>query len=255
MYEFTPNTVKVLSSALYELAGKKLTGAEALRELASLIRTHAELYGIVEPETEPDTVQAVSDARTTIAPEIVFVLGGPGSGKGTISPLLVKDFGFKHLSVGHLLRTEVTTGSELGIQADLIMRSGGLVPDEVALRLAKQEISRIVEINPAARILLDGFPRTLDQAKAFESLIYPAANVIWLTCGEEILLARILERAKTSGRADDTAESVLLRLRTFNENTELIKKYYEEQTPPKISVIDASLPVEAVYAQVKSLFM
>ena len=250
MYEISANTVTVLSNALHELASTDLQGVDAIRELARIIGSKAG-----ESPVAPISTEAVHEPVTLNKPKpyVVFVLGGPGSGKGTVCPRLVADYGFSHLSVGELLRAEVASGSTLGHEVESIMKSGGLVSDDLALKIANDAITRISE-SGNNKILLDGYPRTLEQATAFEQAVCPASCILWLTCAEDVLVQRILERGKSSGRQDDTAESVIIRLKNFNENTERIRKHYQDQPDNKLTLIDASLPVDDVYTQIKQLF-
>ena len=247
-YLIEASTSDIISAAIHELEKPDGDSPVAIRQLANLIEKHA-------GENSAKKATPVDDSKTH--PYIVFVLGGPGSGKGTVCPRLVHDFGFRHLSVGDLLREEVKRQSEIGLEVESIMKSGGLVSDTLALSIIKGAIGRLVGESDSGiqiKVLLDGFPRTLEQAVQFEANVYPAARVLWLTCAEEILMERILERGRSSGRQDDNAESVLLRLKTFNATTNLIKDYYDSQACSKLTVVDSSLSVDAVYEQVKALF-
>lgn len=256
-YQITANTAKVLSLALHELVLMDLRGAECLRELAKLIRKHAEeqsLQDLSEDSLNEAPILNHAEAPERMNAYVVFVLGGPGSGKGTICPRLVEDLGFMHLSVGELLRKEVASGSDVGKEVESIMKSGQLVPDDLAIRIARDAIGALGSAEGLpVKVLLDGFPRTVEQAMAFEDTVCPAAKVLWFTCDEQVLVNRILERGKTSGREDDTAESVMVRLKTFNECTDRIRQYYESQPVSKITLIDASRSVDEVYEQVRSV--
>ena len=267
------STTKAIAAVLSATVSPNPDTVVAVRELARNLRAHASSCNSVKP---------VDSTELITCPCIVFVLGGPGSGKGTVCPLLVSEFGFVHLSVGDLLRSEVASKSDIGLQVESIMQSGGLVSDELALSIIKSAISKIVDKRGVshAKLLLDGFPRTLQQAIEFEANIYPVSRILWLTCGEEVLTQRILERGRTSGRVDDNAESIVARLRTFNENTLKIKDYYDQSTQDghtqvtqnepstqqhpthsntlhrsKMTIIDASLSVDHVYQQIRPYFV
>jgi len=149
-------------------------------------------------------------------PDIVFVLGGPGSGKGTQCAKLVKEFNFMHLSAGDLLRAE---RDREGAQANMInnfMKEGKIVPASVTVNLIKQAMEKAGWAD--RKYLVDGFPRNAENYEAFFSAMTGHCNVkraIHFTCSEAILTERILERAKTSGRVDDNEETLKLRFATY----------------------------------------
>jgi UMP-CMP kinase len=157
---------------------------------------------------------------------VVFVLGGPGSGKGTNCARLVKDFGFVHLSAGDLLREEQERpGSEYG---DLIrhhIKEGLIVPKEVTIALLRNAM----KASGKTRFLIDGFPRAMDQALKFEEIVVEGKAVLYFECPEEVMLERLLNRGKTSGRADDNIESIRKRFKTFRDTSYPVIEYYEKQ--------------------------
>ncbi len=157
---------------------------------------------------------------------LVF-LGPPGSGKGTQAKLLAARLNVPAISTGDMLREAVRQGSPLGRRARAIMESGELVPDDVVIGLIRERIAA-----PDARrgFLLDGFPRTIEQAEALDRLL--AGNgggldaVINLSVPEGTLLERTLGRAALEGRADDRPETVAERLRVYREKSEpLVSRY------------------------------
>ncbi|KAK2072734.1 hypothetical protein P8C59_007071 [Phyllachora maydis] len=168
---------------------------------------------------------APSKPTPTFSPDnvtVLFVLGGPGAGKGTQCARLVSEFGFVHLSAGDLLRAEQgRPGSEFGELIQDCIKNGTIVPMEVTVALLENAMTEVVrkQADGRARFLIDGFPRKLDQAHRFEQAVCPARFVLFYDCPESVLEARLLERGKTSGRADDNAESMRKRFRTFVETS------------------------------------
>lgn len=179
---------------------------------------------------------------------IFFVLGGPGSGKGTQCSQLVERFGFDHFSAGDLLRAEVVSGSEQGVMIGDIIKEGKIVPGHITISLLKVAIDG----SNAPGILIDGFPRQLDQAGAFEKDVSDFEFVLFFDCPEEEMERRLLERGKTSGRTDDNIESIRKRFNTFVTTSLPVISYYEAKG--KVHRIDATKDVEQVTADVVKLF-
>lgn len=179
---------------------------------------------------------------------IFFVLGGPGSGKGTQCAQLVERFGFAHFSAGDLLRAEVASGSNDGKMIGDLIKEGAIVPGHITISLLKKAI----EGSKAPGILIDGFPRQLDQAGAFEKDISDFEFVLFFDCPEEEMERRLLERGKTSGRSDDNIESIRKRFKTFVNTSMPVISYYEAKG--KVHRIDATKSVEDVTADVLKLF-
>lgn len=148
---------------------------------------------------------------------IVFVLGGPGSGKGTQCARISKEYNYTHLSAGDLLRAEVSTGSELGIKLDELMKEGKIVSTEITLGLLRAAMLKAPADTKG--FLIDGFPRELRQARLFEATICPCERVLVFDCPEDIMVERLLERGKTSGRSDDNGETIRKRFKTFQETS------------------------------------
>ena len=187
---------------------------------------------------------------------VVFFLGGPGSGKGTQSANLVKDYGFVHLSAGDLLRAEqIREGSEYGAMIKNYITEGKIVPMEVTVALLSNAMADSLKSAPPpastkARFLIDGFPRKLDQAVYFEQTVAPSELVIFLDCPEEVMEKRLLKRGETSGRDDDNEESIRKRFRVFVETSMPVVDDYEKKG--KVVKVPATGSVEEVYAVVRA---
>lgn len=159
----------------------------------------------------------------------LILFGPPGSGKGTQSEKLIAKYGLKHLSTGDLLRSEIAQSTALGLAAKNFMDKGQLVPDEVVIGM----ISSALENNPQAKgFLFDGFPRTAAQAEALDKLLAlkqtSIAVMLALDVSEEELVKRLLIRGETSGRSDDTNESIIrARITEYQNKTTAVADYYK----------------------------
>jgi len=191
---------------------------------------------------------------------VVFVLGGPGAGKGTQCAELVRDFGFCHLSAGDLLRAEQhRKGSEYATIIQTCIREGTIVPMEVTVKLLENAMHAAMQddrpgdgwANGKARYLIDGFPRKMDQALKFENDVCECSLVLVFKTTEEVMLTRLLERGKTSGREDDNVESIKKRFVTFNEQTMPVIEHYTELN--KVAEVDSSGSVEEVYQNTSAI--
>lgn len=160
----------------------------------------------------------------------LILFGPPGSGKGTQSEKLIAQYGFKHLSTGDLLRSEIAHATTLGIEAKAFMDKGQLVPDEVVIGM----ISSAIDQNTAVKgFLFDGFPRTAAQAAALDELLAQKnssiAVMLALDVSEEELVKRLMKRGETSGRSDDNNESVIrARIVEYHNKTTAVADYYKQ---------------------------
>ena len=158
----------------------------------------------------------------------LILFGPPGSGKGTQSEKLIAKYGFKHLSTGDLLRSEIANQTQLGIEAKSYMDKGQLVPDAVVIGMVDAAISANKGVNG---FLFDGFPRTKAQAEALDNLLNSHATsinvVLTLDVPEEELIVRMINRAKTSGRTDDADEAVQKkRISVYKNETLAVAEHY-----------------------------
>lgn len=159
----------------------------------------------------------------------IILCGAPGCGKGTQSEFIVEKYGLTHISTGDLMRKEMASGSELGELLNSYISKGQLVPDEVTIQLLEQHIDSLPENTKG--LIFDGFPRTLNQAKELERMMArrgdKTAMLIDINVPEEELINRLINRGKTSGRADDNLETIKKRLTVYHDQTRPVDDYYE----------------------------
>lgn len=181
----------------------------------------------------------------------IILFGPPGSGKGTQSEKLIAEYGLKHLSTGDLLRSEISNKTPLGLEAKTLIDKGLLVPDEVVIGM----ISTALETNPEAKgFLFDGFPRTKAQAIALDKLLKLKNTeielVLALEVSEEELVKRLLKRGLTSGRSDDTNETIIReRITVYRKETSVVAEYYGEFD--KVAKIKGEGTLDEIFAQLK----
>ncbi len=161
----------------------------------------------------------------------IVLFGKPGAGKGTQAEFLKEQYNLVHISTGDVFRYNLKNDTELGKQAKAFMDRGDLVPDELTIKMLQDE----VEKNPQATgFLFDGFPRTIAQADALDRFLeskgWNVTATVALEANDEILIQRLLERGKTSGRADDQDESKIRnRYDEYNEKTAPLIDYYTKK--------------------------
>ena len=157
----------------------------------------------------------------------LVIFGAPGSGKGTQSDLLVAKYGFRHISTGDVLRAEIKQGTELGRTAQQFIDKGQLIPDELMIEILASVYDTLC---PCEGVIFDGFPRTIPQAEALKKMLAQRGTevsaVLQLEVPEEMLTERLLNRGKTSGRADDNAETIRKRLEVYHSQTAPLAAWY-----------------------------
>jgi adenylate kinase len=161
----------------------------------------------------------------------LVLFGPPGAGKGTQAEFLINSFGLDHLSTGDLLRSEIAAETKLGMEAKSYMDKGELVPDDVVIGMIKSKLDSNKDSNG---FIFDGFPRTVEQAKALDKLLNengtPVSGMLSLEVDKPELIERLLSRGKISGRADDQNEAVIEnRINVYNEKTLPLIEYYKPQ--------------------------
>jgi adenylate kinase len=181
---------------------------------------------------------------------IVILFGAPGSGKGTQAERVAATTATPHVSTGAILRAEVARGSALGREAQPIMESGALVPDDLMVRIIE---SRLAEPDAASGVILDGFPRTVPQAEALDQMLARNGRrvglILYLEVDPELIKDRILRRAAIDGRSDDNPEALAERMRVYQRDTAPVVDYYE-RAGARIERIDGSPPIDQVTAEI-----
>ena len=179
----------------------------------------------------------------------VALFGPPGAGKGTQSEFLTKKYNLYYISTGDLLRKEMAGKTKLGLEAQSIIASGGLVPDEIIVQI----IEKTITDNPGSNgFLFDGFPRTYIQAYILEGLmikLHTSLNcLISLNVPEEESVKRLMNRGLTSGRSDDNEAVIRNRLREYSEKTLPVLQFYKDKG---IYVeVDGTTSIEDVHNQI-----
>ncbi|WP_370291116.1 adenylate kinase [Nocardioides sp.] len=160
----------------------------------------------------------------------LLIMGPPGAGKGTQASAVAAHFGVPAISTGDIFRANVAQGTPLGVEAKRYMDAGEYVPDEVTNNMVR---NRIAEPDAQPGFLLDGYPRTLAQVTELDGMIDATGHkldaVLVLTVDQDALVGRLLKRAETEGRADDTEEVIRRRQEVYREETEPLIAVYGER--------------------------
>lgn len=177
----------------------------------------------------------------------VVIFGAPGSGKGTQSEKIVEKYGLYHISTGELLRKEIEAGSELGKIADGYISKGQLLPDAIIIKMLANLLDTIPETRNG--VIFDGFPRTIPQAEALDTLLAERGTavsaVIGLEVGEAELIDRLLKRGQVSGRSDDNLETIKKRLDVYHSQTTPLQNFYKESG--RYRAIEGTGAVDAIF--------
>jgi adenylate kinase len=160
----------------------------------------------------------------------LVIFGAPGSGKGTQSDILVEKYGFDHISTGDVLRAEIKAGSELGRTAKEFIDNGQLIPDSLMIDI----LAATYDALPKEQgVIFDGFPRTIPQAEALKAMLAERGTTVHamleLNVPDEMLIERLINRGKTSGRADDNEETIAKRLGVYHSQTMPLIEWYEKE--------------------------
>ncbi len=182
----------------------------------------------------------------------LVIFGAPGSGKGTQSDRLINYYGLHHISTGEVLRDHIARGTELGKIAESFISKGQLIPDELMIKV----LENVLDSNPektAAGVIFDGFPRTIEQAKALKEMLASRGSkvhaVIGLEVEEEELIRRMINRGKETGRADDNIETITNRLKVYHSQTSPLRDYYIAEG--KYHQINGNATVDEIYDAIR----
>lgn len=161
----------------------------------------------------------------------IVIFGAPGSGKGTQSDLMIKKYGFGHISTGDVLRNEIKNGTELGKTAKQYIDNGQLIPDALMIDI----LASVYDVfgKEHEGVIFDGFPRTIPQAEALKNMLdergHKVAAMIELDVPEEELMKRLLKRGQESGRSDDNEETIKKRLDVYHNQTAPLIEWYKKE--------------------------
>ena len=161
----------------------------------------------------------------------IVIFGAPGSGKGTQSDLLIKEYGLGHISTGDVLREEIKKGTELGKTAQSYIDKGNLIPDELMISILAGVYDSFGRGHKG--VIFDGFPRTIPQAEALKRMLEErgdkVAAMIELDVPEDELMKRLILRGQQSGRADDNEETIKKRLVVYHSQTQPLIEWYKKE--------------------------
>jgi len=187
-------------------------------------------------------------------PQVVFVLGGPGCGKGTFCTRIVEHFGYSHLSAGDLLRAErARPNSKVGALIEARIKEGKIVPSEITVGLLEQEMRR--QGWEGGKYLVDGFPRNAENADAWDRLLGGKVCLkfcFFIECSEACMERRLLHRGQTSGRSDDNIETIRKRFVTFQEESLPVIQKLERSG--LVRTVNSEPGIENVWHEVEAIF-
>jgi adenylate kinase len=177
----------------------------------------------------------------------ILILGPQGSGKGTQAKRIASEYAVPHIATGDMFRAAVADGSELGEQVRPYLDTGDLVPDGLTIDLIRE---RLVDEDG---FVLDGFPRTMEQAEALDTMLYeigkPVDAAFLLRVSDDVATRRLTARAEKEGRADDSPEAIRNRLRLYHELTEPVVDHYQRAGIEVI--VDGERTMDEVFASIR----
>jgi len=180
----------------------------------------------------------------------VLLLGVQGSGKGTQAKRLASEYGLAHIATGDMLRAAMADGTPLGQRVKPIYDAGDLVPDDLMIDLIRERLS---QSDTEAGFILDGFPRTMPQAAALDSMLAeidrPLTVVLELQVPDEVAIERLRKRAVDEGRSDDTPEAITKRIELYHEQTKPLVFHYRQAG--NLVGIHGDRPENEVFAEIQ----
>jgi adenylate kinase len=183
----------------------------------------------------------------------IIICGAPGCGKGTQSDLIVDKYKLTHLSTGDLLRKEIAKKSDLGLEAESYISKGNLVPDKMIIDILSKAISE--QTGNCKGIILDGFPRTVAQAEALETMMANLNKEITLLIDLKVdtqeLIERLLLRGKTSGRSDDNMETIKKRLEVYEQKTAPVSDFYKNKN--KYAAVHGMGTIDEIFGRISTV--
>lgn len=183
----------------------------------------------------------------------LVIFGAPGSGKGTQSEHLIQNYGLYHISTGDVLRDNIKRGTEQGKIAEQFINDGKLIPDELMIKILADVLDKNVDATRNG-VIFDGFPRTIEQAKALKVMLAERGTqvniVIGLEVPEEELIERLVKRGKDSGRADDNLETIQKRLVVYHNQTSPLRDFYIAEG--LYASINGLGTVEGIFADIRA---
>ena len=183
----------------------------------------------------------------------IILCGAPGCGKGTQSKLIVDKYKLMHLSTGDLLRNEIKSNSDLGKIVESYICNGNFVPDDMIIDILEKTIDNMPKNSEG--IILDGFPRTVNQAETLEIMLKNRNTdtdiLIDIIVDEDELINRLIARGLTSGRADDNLEIIKKRLEVYHEKTEPVSNFYKNLN--KYASIDGMGTIDDIFKRISAV--
>ena len=177
----------------------------------------------------------------------IVLFGGPGSGKGTQSEKIIDKYGLHHISTGEVLRNHIKNETELGKIAKSYIDEGQLIPDELMIQILDDVLEKEAKDKPG--VIFDGFPRTIPQAEALNQLLKKRDKqldaVIGLEVPDDELVKRMINRGKTTGRADDNEETIKKRLNVYHNQTSPLRDHYIKAK--KYVAVDGNREIEHIF--------